>query len=167
MAAIAGAVKLRAPTILFVDDNPMNLAEAAHTCPGIQLTDETIVPHLLSDPRLQGRHDPDLTRLAQYKVLEQKHQDETRAGGDNAAFLRGSNIRVFIDHDVDASIDLAVELINRTNQLNFTKRRLSDDPAAARDELREELRSHLVNAGLVFATDWSAPLRVDSFKRLF
>jgi hypothetical protein len=49
-----------------------------------------------------------------------------------------------------------VELINRTNQLNFTKARLPDDPenpAIARDALRRELARHTIQAGLVHVRD--------------
>jgi hypothetical protein len=60
---------------------------------------------------------------------------------------------VRIERDVARHIDRAVELINRTNQLNFTKLRLPEDPEAARAELLELLQSHVVQAGLVEVFD--------------
>ena len=57
------------------------------------------------------------------------------------------------DYDVEAQLDRAIELINRTNQLNFTKRRLSEDPETARGELRTLLRHQRTHAALISVTD--------------
>jgi hypothetical protein len=90
-------------------------------------------------------------------LLERRQADEreTKAasGGDNLAFLRGSGIKVSIEHDLEPHLDRAIELINRTNQLNFVKKRLPEDPAMARAELRELLASHVVQAGIVRVRD--------------
>jgi len=153
IAKIVSLAQLRPETVLFIDDNPGNLAEARHYCPGIQTADETFVSEMLSDARFTGKNDHDLSRLKQYKVLEQKHQDEAMSGGDRGSFLKQSQIRVFIDYNIEANIDRAVELINRTNQLNFTKSRLPEDPAQAREALLEALKSHQAGAGLVYAAD--------------
>ena len=146
------AVQLRAPTILFIDDNPLNLAEATHFVPGLQVADETCIPALLDNPLLQGKNDEQLSRLAQYRLLETRKQDET-ASGDTTAFLRESGITVTIDHDIEAHLDRAIELINRTNQLNFTKKRLPEDIEEARAALREELSGYRVQAGILRVRD--------------
>ena len=44
LAALVEAVQLRAPTIMFIDDNAMNRAEARHFVPGIQVQDENLHP---------------------------------------------------------------------------------------------------------------------------
>ena len=153
LAALVRAVQLRPETVLFIDDNPANLAEAAAFVPGIQLAAETIIPRLLEDTRCAGRPDPDLTRLAQYKLLEQRQAGVAQAGGDNGAFLRASGIVVRIEHDLEPHLDRAIELINRTNQLNFTKQRLPEDQEAARIELRALLSEHTIQAGLLHVRD--------------
>lgn len=134
LASLVEDVQLRAPTILFVDDNPQNLAEAEHFVPGIQTRTETFVGAMLNDPLLAGKPDPDLTRLARYKVLEQRKSDEVKAGPDTIDFLRGSDIRVAFEYDLTTHLDRVVELINRTNQLNFCKSRLSENAEQARLE---------------------------------
>ena len=58
-----------------------------------------------------------------------------------------------IEHDLEPHIDRAVELINRTNQLNFTKNRLPEDPAEARAELRELLSQYTIQAGIISVRD--------------
>ena len=157
LAQLVEDVQLRAPTILFIDDNPMNLGEAQHYVPGIQVADEHFVDAMLDSPLFRGKPDAGLSRLKQYQVLQQRKADEAEAtdktGGDNTAFLRESGVVVTIDHDLEQHLDRAVELINRTNQLNYTKKRLSEDPEAARAELREMLSGHAVQAGILHVRD--------------
>jgi FkbH-like protein len=153
LARLVADTGLRPPTILYLDDHPANRAEAAAAVPGIQVADETCIGDLLADPLLAGKDDRDLSRLRQYRVLEARRRDEEAAGGANDAFLRGSDIQVEFEYDVGAHLDRAIELINRTNQLNFTKRRLPEDAAAARRELREQLRAHCHQAALIRVTD--------------
>jgi FkbH-like protein len=153
IASIVEAVQLRAPTVLFIDDNPGNRAEARAIVPGIEVADESIVPTLLSSSRCYGKPDRELSRLTQYKLLEKRKANEATAGGSNVEFLRASNIRVCIEHDVSSQIDRAIELINRTNQLNFTKRRLPEKIEEARRQLRDEISHFRIQAGLVSVVD--------------
>lgn len=153
IAKIVENMQLRPSTVLFVDDNPMNLREATHFVPDIKVADEKCIGALLSNPRFKGKNDAELSRLNQYKVLEQKKSDEEQAGGDNHAFLRNSHIRVMFDYDVAGQLDRAIELINRTNQLNFTKNRLPEDIQQARAELSELLSYYQTQAALVRVAD--------------
>jgi FkbH-like protein len=153
LAAMVEAVQLRPPTVLFIDDNPMNRAEARHFVPGIQVADETIIPNILENPLFRGKDDSKLSRLAQYKLLERRHTEEVAAGADTTGFLRASNIRISVEHDLEPHIDRAIELINRTNQLNFTKKRLPEDLDEARAELRLLLTGYTVQAGIIRVRD--------------
>lgn len=153
LANLVEAVQLRPASILLIDDNPMNRAEAQHFAPGIQVADETIIPELLDSPLCRGKDDSELTRLAQYRLLERRHADEKAAGADTTDFLRASNIRISIEHDLGPHYDRAIELINRTNQLNFSKTRLSEGIQEARAELREILSNYRTQAGIVRVRD--------------
>ena len=73
--SIVKASQLRPETILFIDDNPVNLNEVRHYIPGLQLAEPDILDGLLGDPRFAGKDDRKMTRLAQYKVLEAKEID--------------------------------------------------------------------------------------------
>ena len=150
---LVDAIQLRPETILFIDDNPMNRKEAMHFVPGLQVADETIIGSMLDDPRFAGKDDAALTRLAQYRLLQARHADLTSPGTDVYEFLRGSGITVEIEHDVEAHLDRAIELVNRTNQLNFIKARLPETIEDARTALREHLRNFFVQAGLVRVRD--------------
>lgn len=151
--ALIEAIQLRPESILFIDDNHLARKEVAHFVPGICIADESVIPYLLDHPRLKGKDDHMLSRLAQYKLLEQRHADILKADGGTEEFLRASQIVVSIDHDVESNLDRAIELINRTNQLNFTKRRLSDNPATAREELLKLTRRYDMQSGLIRVRD--------------
>ena len=146
------AVGLRAPTVMLIDDNPMNLNEALHFVPDMQVAPHSLIPDILGSPLFAGKPDPQRTRLAQYKTLERRQAGAASAGGDNRAFLRGSGVRVRIDHEFDAHIDRVIELINRTNQLNFTKRRLPENQGQARAIIRD-MAPFVIQAGLVHVQD--------------
>jgi FkbH-like protein len=152
LATLVQAVQLRPQSVLFIDDNPANRAEAAAFVPGLQIADETVIPTLAQHALLQGKPDPDLTRLAQYRLLERRHGAQKSAGSAEH-FLRASGITVAFEHDLEPHLDRVIELINRTNQLNFTKTRLPDDPEQARLALRQLLAQHNVQAGLLRVRD--------------
>ena len=155
LAALIEAVQLRPATVMFIDDNPHNLAEAKALIPDLQLENEKFIPKLLADPRFVGKDDSDLSRLKQYKLLEARHEAQRSAGGGGHQFLRDSDIRVCFDHDLEdvANLDRAIELINRTNQLNYTKRRLPEDLEEARRILRTEAAGMDRQAGLIRVVD--------------
>lgn len=157
LAQMVEDVQLRAPTILFIDDNPMNLGEAQHYVPGIQVADEHFIDTMLDNPLFRGKPDGELRRLKQYQLLQLRKAEEAvasaQAGGDNTAFLRESGIVVTIEHDMELHLDRAIELINRTNQLNYTKSRLPEDTEAARAALRELLSGYAVQAGILHVRD--------------
>jgi FkbH-like protein len=150
---IIESVQLRAPTVLFIDDNPMNLADAADHNPGLQVAGEGVLESLIHDKRLRGKDDSGLSRLSQYKILEKKNADRAEHPNDSIQFLRDSGIVVSTDYDVAGNIDRAIELINRTNQLNFTKLRLPDEANDARKTLTAELGKFDTVAGLVKVAD--------------
>jgi FkbH-like protein len=150
-------VQLRPESVMLIDDNPQNLEEARFFAPGLQAAPETAIDTLLDDPRFAGKDDRQLSRLRQYKLLEARKADEERLAGrgddGHLDFLRASGIRLRIENDVEAHLDRAIELINRTNQLNFLKRRLPEQPDLARAKLREELALFTTQAGLISVAD--------------
>lgn len=146
-------IQLRPESVLFIDDHPSNRAEAAVLIPGLQIADEKIIKTLLKHERCQGKDDTQLTRLKQYQLLQRRKVDEKAAGTDNKLFLRASNIRVTIITDITPHIERAIELINRTNQLNFTKNRLPDDPPRAKKEFLTVANLFFNQTGLIHVKD--------------
>jgi FkbH-like protein len=153
LQALIESLQLRPASAMFIDDNHLNLKAALHELPDLQVSDPSIIPLIVTLPLFEGKADPDLSRLRQYKLLEQRKADEQAADGDTSAFLRSCNIVVEIEHDITPHLGRAIELINRTNQLNFIKSRLPEDPRQATQELAALLARHEVQAGLVRVVD--------------
>ena len=93
-----------------------------------------------------GKNDSKRSRLKQYKILEAKQEDKQKASS-NLEFLKSSGIIVEIADDCMSQFDRIVELINRTNQLNFTKNRLSEK------QVEELLNNYNSKCGYVKARD--------------
>lgn len=122
---IASMIKdmgLRPTNCLFIDDNTQNLREAEFFSPGLH----TIVPDdiysLIAQVQELERVDPLHKRLAHYKILESK-REAAKTYSDNYEFLYSSNIQVELRRDCLNELDRIAELVARTNQLNFTKKR--------------------------------------------
>jgi FkbH-like protein len=133
--------QLRPETILFIDDNSTNLNEALFYNPKLQVAGPEMIATILRDQRFAGKPDPQKTRLARYKILEQKLAERDAAQGDNEKFLRDSKIRVSFHSDIEAEFPRIHDLVNRTNQLNFTKNRWPEDEAGALAAFQAEQKS--------------------------
>ena len=137
---------LQAKHCLFIDDNVVNLNEAKHYSPDLNIAEPAIIDDLVkyveSIPVSDGGH----KRLESYRVLEKKQLARASAS-DNLEFLYDSYTEVEIRHDCIVEIDRIHELVNRTNQLNFTKIR------STKDELIELLNNEAVDAGYVKVKD--------------
>lgn len=152
VAEIIRNASLRAENILFIDDNISNLEEARFYNPGIMLAQPgEIIPDLLDHPRLVGKADPDLKRLKQYQLLQRKFVDQSSTNLSNDDFLRSSNIEIRFNFDVESNFDRVVDLINRANQLNYTKRRLQSKEDI--DKFRSSLNEYRVAAGCISCSD--------------
>ena len=115
-------IGLRSENVLFIDDVLQNLQEASYYSPGLHTLLAAGIPELHEKFDVVGASDPDLVRLQQYKLKEKKFVSKA-AFTSNEAFLRDSEIELLVDQDILNNLERAVELVNRTNQLNFTKRR--------------------------------------------
>ncbi len=132
IAQTIAEMNLRAVNVLLIDDNPQNLEEAKFFNPGLQVATPDVLTELLNWPAAKGKSDAALSRWRQYRQLEQKVIDQQGfQAGSNEDFLRQCNIRVRIDRDCSARFDRLLEMIQRTNQLNFTKQRLEAESLRA------------------------------------
>ncbi|MDN3711835.1 hypothetical protein QWZ10_08365 [Paracoccus cavernae] len=106
---------------------------------------------LLDLPQLKGKADKEHSRLQQYKVMEQKRHERENSGLSNTDFLRQSGIKIKIITDVENHMDRVLEILNRTNQLNFTKERANTE--AERKALDQLLAVSGMHAGLIHVQD--------------
>lgn len=127
--AIIEDMQLRPANVLFVDDNPVNLGEVRHILPEIQILDITASD---ADNQLAGLlalQTGSRSRLDEYRMLERKQRDRAEAALSNEDFLRSCGIQACTPHMMD-NLDFApriAELINRSNQLNYTASRVEED----------------------------------------
>lgn len=144
---------LRDENVLFLDDNHLNLEEAVFFSNKLMAVDasKAQLTGLLDLPQLKGKEDRDHSRLTQYKVMEQKKGERENSGLSNTEFLRQSQIKIKIITDVENHMDRVLEILNRTNQLNFTKVRANS--VVERQDLQDLLAVSGMHAGLVQVQD--------------
>lgn len=135
---------LGAVNTLFIDDDYRNIQEAEFCVSGLITAYPTITERLLeeikaSDIKIDKTH----KRLEQYKILEEK-AEEKRTFGSAMDFLISCHIKLVIHTDCVSEETRIFELIHRSNKLNFTKVRSSE----------EELKSMLINPNYKCGTVW-------------
>jgi FkbH-like protein len=122
IASIIKTMALRPVNVLFIDDNPINLNEAKFYLPELNVLDVKDIESFIEEYRNIGKDDSEHKRLKQYRVMETKVQESQNYDSTNE-FLRQSEIQVTFNHDCTSIVDRIVEMIERTNQLNYTKLR--------------------------------------------
>ncbi|MBR1753683.1 hypothetical protein IJ732_02510 [bacterium] len=116
----------RAENTIFIDDEFANHREVAFYNPKIKTIKPEVIDRYIYNLVNQDEPDKKFTRLLQYKHLEKKYLAQQEFSS-NREFLEKSNITVKFIPLSNTAIDRAHELLNRTNQLNFTKLRISKD----------------------------------------
>lgn len=134
--ALISEIGLRPANTLFIDDEALNLQQAqaidsSLLCgfPDAELFIE--MERQLLTRKLDKTHE----KLKQYQNL-QKRATEKKKYADDLTFLRSAGIQISINDNCISELDRIFELINKTNQLNFTKIRLT----------HEETRQLLLNS---------------------
>ncbi|WP_419809446.1 HAD-IIIC family phosphatase [Sphingomonas sp.] len=126
-------MQLRPANVLFVDDNPHNLREVEAAAPGIRTVDarspdcDTLLAGLLA--ATTGK-----SRVADYRLLESRVAAREDSAMSDGGFLRDSGICATFTDRMD-NLQFAgriAELINRSNQLNYTQSRTTEAEVAAR-----------------------------------
>jgi len=144
--AILEEAGLRAENTVFVDDNHMNLEEVKYYNDDITVVTPDQIERFLENQHFEGKDDSERSRLQHYKILENKTEDKTEYES-NEQFLQDCDVKVQVLEDPIEHLDRIHELVNRTNQLNFTKNRMS------KEDLRELMESVGVETSALRVTD--------------
>lgn len=145
VANIIKAIDIGADTVLFVDDNPFERTEVCRSVAGVDALSEDAIQTLANHPRLQGAVTAESrSRRQMYREAIVREQTAEGYGDDYLAFLRDCDITVTIRRDEPDDFDRIVELVQRTNQLNFSGRKY--DRAAISEILRDPSRERHVVA---------------------
>ena len=122
-------MQLRADNVVFVDDNHTNLMEVKHFSPEITVVNATL-PEFdgFLEEILEKNKDVEKSRISQYRILESKLKDQEETEISNDEFLESCEIKIMISsgNQNTTFIHRIEELINRTNQLNFTNSRVQE-----------------------------------------
>lgn len=121
-------------TLAFVDDNPFELSEVGTAVPEVACINVKDVDALLRADRFQGSDTADAQNRRSY-YRDAIIREETRAefGDDYLRFLSHCEIQLEIRGCQEQDFDRVAELVQRTNQLNFSGRKYD------RDQLRQVL----------------------------
>lgn len=124
--AIAEQLNLGTDALLFIDDSPFERAEVERAVPGVTALPETALGDLLDHPRLTGGSTSESkARRRLYREAETRDSAAESFSGDYADFLRSCEIRLKIGPNEPRDAERIQELVQRTNQLNFSGHKYS------------------------------------------
>jgi FkbH-like protein len=122
---------------VFIDDNPAERARVKESLPEVLVPDWPQDPLLYPATLLSLRcfempsvSREDLDRTAMY-LSETKRQALKKAVSSPQEWLNGLGIRVKVEELHPANLPRAVQLLNKTNQMNLSTRRMSETELAA------------------------------------
>ncbi len=130
-------------SIVFIDDNPVERARVRESLPEVLVPDwpkdPLLYPAALLDLRcfeLSSLSHEDLTRTTMY-LSESKRQELKNSVGSLAEWLKRLAVRVRIEELRPSNLQRATQLLNKTNQMNLSTRRLSEAELMAWAELKD------------------------------
>lgn len=143
---IAKELNIGLDTILFVDDNPYERSEVSASIPEVEVVDEFYFPSGLVSPRFQLIATDESKNRRELYVTEFRRKEFAMMFNDDlVSFLYDCNMEmeVAVPNSEDEKTR-AKELIQRTNQLNLSNNRYSDEEF--KFLLRnKELRNYIFN----------------------
>lgn len=120
---IASLIDIGIDTLMFVDDNPFERAQVTEAVPEVETLPETALPDLSSHPRLQGGVTPESRRRRAMYQEAAARQQVAEQFTDYHRFLAECEIVLEIRPDRESDFERIAELVQRTNQLNFSGRK--------------------------------------------
>ena len=122
---------------VFIDDNPAERARVRESLPEVLVpewpTDPLLYPATLLDLRcfeIPSLSREDLDRTAMY-LSENKRQALKKSVSSPQEWLSGLGIQVRVEELQPANLQRAAQLLNKTNQMNLSTRRMSESELAA------------------------------------
>ena len=145
---IARRLNIGLDTFAFVDDNPFELSEVGTALPEVACINANDTDGLLGGQRLQGSQTADAkSRRRYYQEAITREDTEKAFGDDYLKFLEHCDIRIEIRGCREEDFDRAAELVQRTNQLNFSGHKYD------RDQLRAILDDQTIDKYVLDCSD--------------
>ena len=117
-------MSLRPENVLFIDDDVTNLNESLFYSENLMVAEPNIIRNLIDYVNGLDKKDKVHKRLKQYQLLETKAAEQKKYN-NNEEFLYASNIKVDINEDCLSELERIHDLLIRSNQLNYTKKRIN------------------------------------------
>jgi FkbH-like protein len=122
---IVTAVGLRPEDVLFLDDQPTNCADVQFSLPEIMTSTGDAISDLIAyawsvEPSPRAR-----TRIQSYKSIAARENARRAYEGPNTDFLHSAALRVSYSPLSPQVFSHVIDLVNRSNQLNYTKSRIN------------------------------------------
>jgi FkbH-like protein len=123
---IAQQLNIGLDAIGFIDDNPFELAEVSKALPQVICIETNALQQLPANPQFQGSMTEE-SRQRRHYYQEQiaREVDQTAFAEDYIGFLKSCQILLEIAPYDDSDEERIAELVQRTNQLNFSGRKYS------------------------------------------
>lgn len=112
--------------VVFVDDSPFEREEVKARIPNIQVVDPTDIFELSATEKFDIAISRESNnRRKTYQMMEKQKNDMNKWMGEIDDFLRTCNMKLYIKTPEKLELARCYELLQRTNQLNASGRRLS------------------------------------------
>jgi len=136
LRSIADRLNIGIDALAFIDDIPFELAEVARALPQVLCLNAKTMSSLACDPRFQGSATGDARRRREfYRDAAAREAARQSFGSDYLGFLASCGIVLEISPYSSGDSERVAELVQRTNQLNFSGRK----------HTREDLQQILLN----------------------
>lgn len=119
--AIAQQINIGLDSVIFIDDNVFERDQVSRSLGLVEVLPDGVLTDLLDHPRLVGSATLEArARRLMYQQSMQRDSASASFGGDYVEFLRSCDIKVEIRRDAPGDLERIAELVQRTNQLNFS-----------------------------------------------
>ena len=118
---IAERLNIGIDTFAFIDDNPFELDQVARTLPEVTCVNAEDISSVLCDARFEGSASAEARqRRSFYKEAMARESAQEDFGSNYVGFLATCGIKLEISHYSPEDSERVAELVQRTNQLNFS-----------------------------------------------
>jgi FkbH-like protein len=125
---IANALNIGLDTLAFIDDSPFERSEVLTTLPQVRVYDVSWVEHLVELPEFTVPVTAaSRVRRSMYLAEAERKRVATTWGDDYDGFLRSCDLTMRVGRTTADQRPRCLELIQRSNQLNLSTRRYTDE----------------------------------------
>ncbi len=117
-----------ADSIAFIDDSPFEREEVKSANPDVRVFDAVNYMEILDYPEFNPEQSTESSmRRESYKSQSKRKEIQDSFSGDYLAFVKSCNIKLSVYKADSQKIDRIQELVQRTNQMNFSGNRYQRD----------------------------------------